>query len=170
MERRDLFRWSAAGRAGLAATNLPGVGEAAADERPDNSLMVFPGSYTWSAAIRGVIATAMWGGADLGEAYKVVATLKSKVGDGQAWFAAWDAMGRKVTQLAETAESQGHAATAAAAYMRAANYIQTGERLLQPRTDESQQRYAQSVALFKKGIASVPFLSIEAVEIGRAHV
>lgn len=165
MERRALFRLSAAGLAGFAVAKAPGISAATADERPDNSLMMFPGNYTWSAAIRGVIATAMWGGSDLGEVYKVIAELKGKVGDAQAWFTAWNEMGRKVTQLAEAAESHGHAATAAGAYMRAANYIQTGERLLQPRTDESQQAYGRSVALFKKGIAAVPFLSIEAVEV-----
>ena len=58
------------------------------------------------------------------------------VGDGRAWFSEWTAMARKVTALAETAEAKGHIATASAAYMRAANYIQTGERLLQPRTED----------------------------------
>jgi dipeptidyl aminopeptidase/acylaminoacyl peptidase len=74
-------------------------------------------------------------------------------------------MGHKLATLAEAAEAKGYAATASAAYMRAANYIQTGERLLQPRTEESQRAYAEAVSLFKKGIGNVPFLSIEAVEV-----
>jgi dipeptidyl aminopeptidase/acylaminoacyl peptidase len=127
--------------------------------------MLFPGNYTWSAAIRGVIATSLLGGADLGEVYKVVAALKGHVGDNATWFAEWQAMGRKVEALAEAAAAQGHAATAAAAFMRAANYMQTGERLLQPRSEESQRAYAQAVKLFQKGIGTVPYLSIEAVEV-----
>jgi dipeptidyl aminopeptidase/acylaminoacyl peptidase len=74
-------------------------------------------------------------------------------------------MAEKVARLAEAAEAKGHSATASAAYMRAANYYQTGERLLQPRTEESQRAYARAVALFKKGIADMPFLAIEAVEV-----
>jgi len=162
MERRDLFRMTAAGLAGAA---LADGAAAEAQERAEGSLMLFPGNYTWSAAIRGVIATSLWGGADLGEVYKVVAALKGRAGDGPAWFAEWGAMAEKVARLGEAAEAAGHAATASAAYMRAANYYQTGERLLQPRSEESQRAYARAVALFKKGIAEVPFLSIEAVEV-----
>jgi len=127
--------------------------------------MMFPGNYTWSAAVRGVIATSLWGGSDLGEIYKVANALKGHAGDGRAWFGAWNAMADKIVRIAQEAEQQGHLTTASAAYMRAANYIQTGERLLQPRSEESQQAYAQAVALFKKGISNVPFLSIEAVEV-----
>src|SRR5205814_7974066 len=161
MERRDLFRFTAAGVAGLAVAHE--LTPSAAQERPDGSLMLFPGNYTWSAAARGVIATAMWGGSDLGEVYKVVAALNARPGSGALWFSEWTGMARKVTALAEAAEVKGHMATAAAAYMRAANYIQTGERLLQPRTDDSQEAYARAVSLFQKGIAHVPFLSIEKV-------
>ena len=64
MERRDLFRLTAAGLAGAA---LADDATAEADERAEASLMLFPGNYTWSAAVRGVIATSLWGGADLGE-------------------------------------------------------------------------------------------------------
>ena len=52
MERRDLFRLTAAGLAGAALAEA-----AEAQERADASLMLFPGNYTWSAATRGVIAT-----------------------------------------------------------------------------------------------------------------
>jgi dipeptidyl aminopeptidase/acylaminoacyl peptidase len=162
MERRDLFRLTAAGLAGAAIAD---AASAEAQERAEASLMLFPGNYTWSAAVRGVIATSLWGGADLGEVYKVVAALKGRAGEGPAWFAEWSAMAEKVARLAKAAESKGHTATASAAYMRAANYYQTGERLLQPRSEETQRAYARAVALFKKGIADVPFLSIEAVEV-----
>jgi hypothetical protein len=83
MERRDLFRLTAAGLAGAAIAE----GAAEAQERGEASLMLFPGNYTWSAAVRGVIATSLWGGADLGEVYKVVAALKARTGEGLAWFA-----------------------------------------------------------------------------------
>src|SRR6516165_8240223 len=109
MERRDFFRLGAAGFAGLAiADQLAATAAAEAEERPDTSLMLFPGNYTWSAAIRGVIATSLWGGADVGEVYKVVAALKQHAGDNAAWFAAWNAIGRKVEALAEAAAAKEH--------------------------------------------------------------
>jgi hypothetical protein len=57
---------------------------AAREEKTDLSFIMFPGNYTWSAAIRGVIASEIWGGADLGEIYKVVAALKPDVGKNAA--------------------------------------------------------------------------------------
>jgi dipeptidyl aminopeptidase/acylaminoacyl peptidase len=74
-------------------------------------------------------------------------------------------MGEKVALLAEQANEKGYLQTASAAYMRAAHYIQIGERLRQPRTPETQKAYARSIELFKKGLPNVPFLSIEAVEV-----
>ena len=74
-------------------------------------------------------------------------------------------MGRKVADLAKAAAENGHSVTTSAAYMRAANYMQVGERLRQPRTDETQRAYAEAVELFKNAIAHVPFLSIEAIEV-----
>src|SRR5262245_39728613 len=120
MERRDFFRLTAGGVAGLAVADAL-AGPAKAEEWRDESIMRFPGNYTWSAAIRGAIATSLWGGADLGEIHKVVASLKPHVGDNAAWFAEWNAMGHKVATLAEAAEANGYATTASAAYMRAAN-------------------------------------------------
>jgi hypothetical protein len=63
MERRDLFRLTAAGLAGAALADAASAETAQAQERADASLMLFAGNYTWSAAIRGVIATSLWGGA-----------------------------------------------------------------------------------------------------------
>src|ERR1051325_12063002 len=105
MERRDLFRLTAAGLAGAAL--VEGAPEAVEAQEREASLMLFPGNYTWSAATRGVIATSLWGGADLGEVYKVVAALKGRAGEGPAWFAEWSAMAEKVARLAEAGGAQG---------------------------------------------------------------
>jgi dipeptidyl aminopeptidase/acylaminoacyl peptidase len=165
MERRDVLLMTAGGLLGLAATEAAKPAVAAAEDKPDLSLMMFPGNYTWSAATRMVIASEMWGGADLGEIYKVVAALKPDVGKNAAWFEQWSAMARKVTALGDAAEASGHKQTAAGAYLRAAVYYQVGERLLQPRSEESQKAYASAVDLFKKGMGQVAGLSIAAVEI-----
>src|SRR3984885_11525035 len=80
MERRDVLRLTAGGLVGLAATEGMSPAIAAGDERPDLSLMMFPGNYTWSAATRMVVASEMWGGADMGEHYRAVASLKPDAG------------------------------------------------------------------------------------------
>jgi dipeptidyl aminopeptidase/acylaminoacyl peptidase len=165
MERRDVLRLTAGGLVGLAASDAATPAAAAGEEKPALSFMMFPGNYTWSAATRMVIASEMWGGADMGEIYKVSAALKSDVGNNAAWFEQWSAMARKVAALGDEAQAKGHSKTAAGAYIRAAVYYQAGERLLQPRTEESQKAYATSVELFKKGMGEMAAVSIEAVEV-----
>lgn len=127
--------------------------------------MMFPENYTWSGAVLTTIASSLWGGSEMGEIYKVCSSLKEKVGNWAAWFSAWNEMAEKVAALGEEAEKMGHIQTASGAYMRACNYIQIGERLLQPRSPESQKAYARSVDLFKRGALHHPFLSIEPVEV-----
>lgn len=134
------------------------------DQR-DELLMMFPGNYTWSAAVRSAIGSSIGGGGEIGEIYKVCAALKERAGDNKAWFVEWNKMGEKVAILAEQAEEKGYLQTASAAYMRAAHYIQIGERLRQPRTPETQKAYARAIELFKRGLPNVPFFSIEPVEV-----
>src|ERR1700761_5898163 len=165
MERRDVLRLTAGGLVGLAATESIAPAGAAEEEKAPLSFMMFPGNYTWSAATRMVIASELWGGADLGEVYKVASALKPDAGKNAAWFSQWSAMARKVAALGDEAAAKGHKQTAAGAYLRAAVYYEVGERLLQPRTEESQKAFATAVALFKKGMGDLPAVSAEAVEI-----
>ncbi|HYB21816.1 MAG TPA: twin-arginine translocation signal domain-containing protein [Thermodesulfobacteriota bacterium] len=163
LSRRDFLTLGGAGMAVAAVSPLAHAAEKKAS--PPETFMMFPGNYTWSAAIRGSIATCMYGGADLGEIYKVCAALEGKAGDNAVWFEEWKKMGERVALLGDQAKGKGYTLTASAAYMRAANYLQIGERLRQPRTPETQKAYAWAVELFKKGLPEVPFLSVEAVEV-----
>jgi dipeptidyl aminopeptidase/acylaminoacyl peptidase len=166
LNRREFFGMGVAGVAGLALSAIPQLSHGAeAKAAADEVLMIFPGNYTWSAAVRGAIGASIGGGGEIGEIYKVCAALKGRLGDNEAWFAEWNKMGEKVALLAEQAKGKGYLQTASAAYMRAAFYIQVGERLRQPRTPETQKAYARSVELFKKGLPDVSFLSVEAVEV-----
>ena len=166
LNRRDFFGLGAAGMAGLALAAVPQISQGAETKAAeDEVLMMFPGNYTWSAAVRGAIGASIGGGGEIGEVYKVCAALKGRSGDNAAWFAEWNKMGEKVALLADQAREKGYLQTASAAYMRAAFYIQMGERLRQPRTAETQKAYAKSVELFKKGLPDVSFLSVEAVEV-----
>ena len=134
------------------------------DQR-DELLVMFPGNYTWSGAVRSAIGSSIGGGGEIGEIYRVCAALKERAGDNAAWFVEWNKMGEKVALLAEQAEEKGYLQTASATYMRAAHYIQIGERLRQPRTPETQKAYAKAIELFKKRLPDVPFFSIEPVEV-----
>jgi len=50
---------------------------AEAQEAREESFMMFPGNYTWSAAVRGAIATSLWGGSDPGEIHGLKLGLKA---------------------------------------------------------------------------------------------
>jgi dienelactone hydrolase len=165
INRRGFLALGAAGVAGATLAGDSLLAQAAETKMPPGTFMMFPGNYTWSAAIRGAISGFAFGGGDMGEVYKVCAALKDKVGDNAAWFTEWNKMGEKVALLGDQATQKGQLQTASGAYMRAANYIEIGERLRQPRTPETQKAYARAVELFKKGIPNVSFLSVEAVEV-----
>ena len=49
--------------------------------------------------------------------------------------------------------------------MRASRYYQTGERFKQPRTQESMDTYAKSVAIFREGLGFLHRPRVEAVEV-----
>jgi pimeloyl-ACP methyl ester carboxylesterase len=165
LKRRDFLALGAAGVAGVALAGGSPLAHAAETSGLPPTFRMFPGNYTWSAAVRGVISNFPNGGGDMGEIYKVCAALQGKAGDNAAWFAAWNKMGEHVAQLADEAKAKGYTQTASGACLRAAHYIQVGELVRQPRTPETQKAYAHSVELFKKGIPDVPFLSVEAVEV-----
>src|SRR5271157_1664105 len=146
VNRRDFFRLGTAGVVGMTLAGIPQTSQSAEKElNPPEVFMMFPGNYTWSSSVRNVISSIPWGGGAMGEIYKVCAALMGRVGDNKAWFAEWKRMGEKVAALGEEEERHGHLQTASGAFMRAAQYIQVGERQLQPRTPESQKDYARSV-------------------------
>jgi alpha-beta hydrolase superfamily lysophospholipase len=166
LNRRDFFELGVAGMVGLTLAGIPELSQGAETKAAaDEVIMMFPGNYTWSAAVRGAIGSSIGGGGEIGEIYKVCAALKGRSGDNAAWFEEWNKMAEKVALLGDQAKDKGYLQTASAAYMRAAFYIQVGERLRQPRTPGTQKAYARSIELFKKGLPDVPFLSVESVEI-----
>ena len=165
LKRRDFLAVGAAGIAGAVLATSSSSVEAAEAKAPPETFMMFPENYTWSSSVRSTIGGFAWGGGDMGEVYKVCKALQGKAGDNAAWFTEWKKMGERVAILADQAKEKGNVQTASAAFMRAANYIQIGERLRQPRTTETQQAYARAVELFKKGTPDVSFLSIEPVEV-----
>ncbi|MHC1557739.1 alpha/beta hydrolase family protein [Actinomycetospora sp. C-140] len=75
----------------------------------------------WDFVVRTLLGKATRGGADIGEVLAAIAPIRPK--DHTGWFAAWRTLGERVAAIAETSRTRGHRASAARAYLRAANYL-----------------------------------------------
>lgn len=80
----------------------------------------FAGEHDLDYEIRGVLGAASSGASDVGEVLAAVSGVKDS--DHEGWFAAWDALGDRVSAHGEAAAAGGHAVSAASAYLRAATY------------------------------------------------
>ena len=131
----------------------------------DPAFLYFPDNYRWSMGLLICLSGAPWTGVEIDEVNRVGRALAAKVGDDAAWFAEWCRMGDKIEARGRDAERAGHRLTAAACYLRASRYYQTGERFLHPRTAHSLEVYAQSVSLFMAAAGLMRRPHVEPVEI-----
>ena len=69
--------------------------------------------------VRIQLGQAPYGGADVGEVLRTIAEVKD--GDHEGWYQAWSALGERLATQAAASADAGHRASAAAAYLRAAN-------------------------------------------------
>jgi dienelactone hydrolase len=93
------------------------------DRRGKTSHEVYTAGFyagDWDFSVRTLLGKATRGGADIGEVLATIATVKPK--DYAGWFAAWVALGDRITAIAATSAHGGHRVSAARAYLRAANY------------------------------------------------
>lgn len=135
-------------------------------ERADAKWFVyFPGDYRWSAAMLGLLSTAPYGGADIGEVDRVGRSLRGCAGDDEAWFAAWRAEGERLRALGVAAEAAGHEVTAAGLYLRACSYLQMGERFRIPKDDAALDAYRTAVDCFRRFARLTGRPRIEQVEV-----
>jgi dipeptidyl aminopeptidase/acylaminoacyl peptidase len=125
----------------------------------------FPEDYRWSAAVCGVLSSAPWGGSDIGEVDRACRGLRTQVGDDAAWFEAWRAEGDRVQAVARTAEQQRRRVTAAAAYLRACNYYEMGERFRTPKDKPALEAYREGVECFHRFARLTDRPRIEVVEV-----
>ncbi|MGH9086528.1 MAG: alpha/beta hydrolase family protein [Acidimicrobiales bacterium] len=136
-----------------------------APDRFDQWFMYFPGSYRWSAALTLVLGSAPYGGAELGEVDAVGRQLLDRVGDDEAWFAAWAGMGDAVRRTAEDAAAAGRSLTAAAGFLRASSYYHIGERFQLPKDEAALDAYRKGVDSFGRYAALVDGPRVERVEV-----
>jgi dienelactone hydrolase len=135
------------------------------DRRDDPAFRYFPENYRWSMGLLICLSGAPWGGAEIDEVNRVGRALRGPVGDDDAWFAEWTRMGDIVESRGRGAEQAGHTLTAAACFLRATRYYQTGERFLQPKTDAGMQVYAKAVKTFRDAARYLRTPRIESVEV-----
>jgi dienelactone hydrolase len=136
-----------------------------ADVKDDPAFIYFPTSYRWSMGLLICLSGAPWTGVEIDEVNRVGRALADKVGDDDAWFEEWTRMADKVEARGREAMRAGHKRTAAACFMRAARYYQTGERFVHPRSQRSMDGYANSVKIFKEAAAIFDRPRIEPVEV-----
>ena len=135
------------------------------DRLDDPAFLYFPTDYRWSMGLLICLGGAPWGGAEIGEVNRVGRALIDRVGDDDAWFAEWTRMGDKIEARGREAEGAGHKLTAAACFLRAARYYQTGERFLQPKSEQGLAVYRKSVQTFRDAAAYLRHPRIEPVEV-----
>ncbi|WP_300594161.1 alpha/beta hydrolase [Microbacterium sp.] len=69
--------------------------------------------------VRIQLGQAPYGGSDVGEVLRTIAEVKD--GDHEGWYQAWSSLGERLATQAAASADAGHRASAAAAYLRAAN-------------------------------------------------
>ena len=133
--------------------------------KTSNWFKYFPQDYRWSAAVCWVLSSAPFGGSDVGEVDRACRDLQERVGDDRAWFDAWVSEGERVRSVAREAEKRGSRLTASAAYLRASNYYQVGERFRAPKDAPVLAAYREGVECFNRFIRLTDKPKIEIVEV-----
>jgi len=128
------------------------------------SFMYFPEDYRWSHGLLIALNAAPWGGAEIGEVHRIGLRLRDRAGDDRAWFREWAREAGKVEQAGRARLAEGHAASAAAYLLRAANYYHVGERFLQPKS-EGLDAYKRGVECFRDAAKLMNHPRIEHVEV-----
>jgi len=133
--------------------------------KDDPAFLYFPDNYRWSMGLMICLSAAPWSGVEIDEVHRVGRALEGCLGDDQAWFDEWVRMGDMIEARGREAQRQGHRRSAAACFLRASRYYQTGERFIHPRSPHSNAVYARSVKIFAEAAAILRERRIEPVEV-----
>jgi dienelactone hydrolase len=133
--------------------------------KDDPAFLYFPTNYRWSMGLLICLSAAPWIGVEIDEVHRVGRALADQVGDDHAWFEQWTRMGDRIEARGRNEQANGHSLTAAACFLRASRYYQTGERFIHPRSQRSMEVYAKSVKIFRDAAATIRRPRIEPVEV-----
>jgi dipeptidyl aminopeptidase/acylaminoacyl peptidase len=125
----------------------------------------FPEDYRWSSAVVGMLSTAPWGGAEIGEVHRVGRRLRKDVGNDDLWFREWVMMGDKVRKLALAEEGSKHPLSAAFHHKRACTYYQMAERFRTPKDVRADNAYRKALESFRRFASLTDRPRIEHVEV-----
>jgi dipeptidyl aminopeptidase/acylaminoacyl peptidase len=125
----------------------------------------YPGNYRWSAEMMVVLSAAPYGGADLSEVDRIGHSLRDRVGDDEAWFAAWREGADLLRKRAGEMAAKGHRLTAASNYLRANFYYQIADHFRQPKDEKALAVFRQSLDCFRHFAALNDQPKIEIVEL-----
>ncbi len=92
----------------------------------------FPGNFLWSNAMLVCKGMAPYGAVAIADIDRIAARLEAGLATPEAWRDAWCEAGIAVEARAREAADAGHARTAGALFLRAGNYLYTGERFVPP--------------------------------------
>ena len=121
--------------------------------------------YRWSSGLLMALGSAAYGGADIGEVHAVGRELADRVGDDEAWFAAWRGLGERLDVAAEAHHEAGRTLTAASTWLRACSAYQIGERFRTHKDDAALATFRRSVACFGRFAALTDRPLVEPVEV-----
>lgn len=112
----------------------------------------FPTNYVWNLSIN--LALEMGGAIGEIDSANRATALAAEAGDSgvDAFFDAWLAMARRIGMTADADRAEGHRASAAAKYRRAAAYLITAERMQASDYPPRTQAYADMLAKFDRYI------------------
>lgn len=122
----------------------------------------WPDHYQWSFQLVRGMATAPWGGAEVGEC--LAAAGRMKAGDFDSWHAEWLRTAERTEALAAEARDRGLRVAARDAFGRASQYYRLAEFFLEPDDDRKPPTYERLHAAFRAYLRYAPGRP-EAVEI-----
>jgi alpha-beta hydrolase superfamily lysophospholipase len=96
----------------------------------------FPGNFLWSNAMLVCKGMAPYGAVSVADIDRIAARLEAGPTTPEAWREAWCDVGGELEARAKIAAAAGHERTAGAFYLRAGNYLYTGERFVPPGPDK----------------------------------
>ncbi len=110
----------------------------------------FPNQYMPSYQVNRALTQAHYGGGEFAEILEVAAEITP--GDNESFHVAWDKMGNKVFNLAESFLAAGNNISACRTFLRAFNYLRTSEFFLKPSDKRKLPSYLKARDAFLKAI------------------
>jgi pimeloyl-ACP methyl ester carboxylesterase len=114
----------------------------------------WPDHYQWSFQLVRGMATAPWGGAEVGEC--LAAAGRMRVGDYDSWHEEWLRAGQRTEALAEQARDGGLPVAARDAYARASQYYRLAEFFLEPGDQRKPPAYERLHSAFRAYLGFAP--------------